>query len=236
MPTQSSLQTSDTTAVLAALFDGPECGVPAGARIFCPGDISQSLFLLRRGLVKLSALSQKGDELTLRLCRPAEIFGEGCFCRGVHRYCATAVEPSGLVEVPAARVLEAMIHEPELALELVSNLAERLASAYDEIQMVSSRTAVIRVASRLLTFPGEERSENGWAELTKRFTHEELAQIVGVRRETLTRTLARLRGLGLVQCALGRPMRLHRRGLEALARCQTGEPSALSRFASLRRP
>src|SRR5207247_552686 len=39
MPTQSSLQTSDTTAVLAALFDGPECGVPAGARIFCPGDI-----------------------------------------------------------------------------------------------------------------------------------------------------------------------------------------------------
>src|SRR5438876_4279037 len=91
MPTQSSLQTSDTTAVLAALFDGPERGVLAGARIFRPGDISPSLFLLRRGLVKLSALSPQGDELTLRLYRPAEIFGEGCFCRGVHRYCATGV-------------------------------------------------------------------------------------------------------------------------------------------------
>jgi CRP-like cAMP-binding protein len=217
MLTQSSLQKPDSTAVRAALFDGPERGVPTGARIFCPGDISQSLFLLRRGLVKLSTLSTKGDELTLRLYRPGEIFGEGCFCRGVQRYWATAIEPCGLVEVPAARAFEAMSQEPELALELVSNLAERLASAYDEIQTVSSRIAVVRVASRLLTFPGVEHSENCWAELTRRFTHEELAQIVGVRRETLTRALARLSGLGLVDCAPGRPMRLHRRGLEVFA-------------------
>jgi CRP-like cAMP-binding protein len=215
MLTPSFFQRPDTTAVLAALFDGPERGVPEGARIFCPGDISQSLFLLRRGLVKLSTLSPKGDELTLRLYRPDEIFGEGSFCRGVHRYWATAIEPSELVEVSTARAFEAMIQEPELALELVSNLADRLVSAYDEIQTVSSRIAVVRVASRLLTFPGVERSDTCWAELTRRFTHEELAQIVGVRRETLTRALARLRGLGLVECAPGRSMRLHRRGLEA---------------------
>jgi CRP-like cAMP-binding protein len=237
MLTQSSVHPSDSTAILAGLFDGPERGVPKGARIFCPGDISQSLFLLRRGLVTLSTSSPKGDELTVRLYRPAEIFGEACFGRGVQRYWATAVEPSAVVEVPGARAFEAMIHEPGLALELVSHLAERLASAYDEMQTISSRIALIRVASRLLTFPGVERSENCWAELTERFTHEELAQIVGVRRETVTRALTRLRRLGLVDCASGRPMRIHRGGLEALLSAGTAlstgtASSSLSRSVS----
>jgi CRP-like cAMP-binding protein len=215
MLTQSSFHTSDTATVLTGLFDGPERGVPKGARIFSPGDVSQSLFLLRRGLVKLITVSPKGDELTLRLYRPAEIFGEDCFCLVAHRYWATALEASAVVEVPAARALDAMLQAPDLALELVSHLTERLASAYDDIQTLSSRIAVIRVASRLLTFPGAERSGNCWTELAGRFTHEELAQIVGVRRETLTRALARLRDLGLVECEAGHLLRLHCRGLEA---------------------
>jgi CRP-like cAMP-binding protein len=215
MLTRSRLRTPDASAGLSALFDGPGRSVQKGSRIFCPGDVSQSLFLLRSGLVKLSAPSPRGDEITLRLYRPDEIFGEACLCRVVQHCWATALEPSELVEVPAARVFEVMIHAPELAQELVSNLAERVASAYDEIQALSSRIAVIRVAAKLLTVPGVERSDNGWTEMANRFTHRDLAQIAGVRRETFTRAVARLRELGLVDCAAGRPMRLHRSGLEA---------------------
>jgi CRP-like cAMP-binding protein len=201
--------------VISALFDGPERIVPKGARIFCPGDASDTLFLLRRGLVKLSTLSPKGEEITLRVYRPAEIFGEGCFCRTVHQYWATALEPSEVVESPADRAVETLMQSPETALELVVKLTERLASAYDELQTVSSRMAVNRIAAKLLALPGMEQGHDRWTELANRFTHEELARIVGVRRETLSRALSRLRDLGVVDYAAGRPMRVDRAGLKA---------------------
>jgi CRP-like cAMP-binding protein len=201
--------------VISALFDGPERTVPKGARIFCPGDASDTLFLLRRGLVKLSTRSPKGEELTLRVYRPAEIFGEGCFCRTVHRYWATALEASQLVESSAERALETLMQSPETALELVVALTERLTSAYDELQTVSSRMAVNRIVAKLLALPGREPDDDRWTELANRFTHEELARIVGVRRETLSRALSRLRGSGMVDYAAGRPMRVDRSGLRA---------------------
>src|SRR6266700_2124562 len=103
MFTPTALQTIDPATLASALFDGPERSVPKGARIFCPGDPGHNLFLLRRGLVKLSTMTPKGDEITLRVYRPADIFGEGCFSRPVHRYWATALERSEVVEASVAR-------------------------------------------------------------------------------------------------------------------------------------
>jgi CRP-like cAMP-binding protein len=210
------VQTSPPANVFSALFDGPERTVPKGVRIFQPGDASNTLFLLRHGLVKLSTKSAKGDEITLRVYRPGEIFGENCLCQSFHRYWATALEPSDVVESPAGRALESLTQSPGMALELVVNLTERLASAYDELQAVSSRMAVTRIAAKLLKLPGVEVDYDGWLELTNRFTHEELAQIVGVRRETLTRGLARLRELGVVEYAAAKAIRIHRARLETI--------------------
>jgi CRP-like cAMP-binding protein len=216
MLTSSALPAIDPATLVTALFEGPERSVPKGARIFCPGDPSRSLFLLRRGLVKLSTLTPKGEEITLRVYRPDDIFGEGCLSRPIHRYWATALERSDIIEASIQRALEAFVQSPELALEFLSGLTERLVSAYDELQTVASRIAVVRVAARLAAFPGVDLSESGWVQLSNRFTHEELAQIVGIRRETLTRALSRLKHLHLVECTAGRPMRIHRAGLEAL--------------------
>jgi CRP/FNR family transcriptional regulator len=216
MVPEPKTHSAPVASVFAALFDGPELTVAKGTRIFRPGDAGHNLFLLRHGLVKLSTRSSKGDEITLRVCRPGEIFGESCFCRDVHRYTATALEDSEIVESPVGRAIDALMRSPALALELIVNLTERLASAYEELQTVSSRVAVTRIATKLLELPGTPYGGEGWTELTNRFTHEELAQIVGVRRETLTRGLARLRDLSVVDYAAGRPIRVHRAGLEGV--------------------
>jgi CRP-like cAMP-binding protein len=216
MFTPTALPTADPATLASTLFDGPERPVAKGARIFSPGEPSQSLFLLRRGLVKLSTLTPKGEEITLRVYRPADIFGEGCLSRSHHRYWATALEASEVIEAPVERAFESFVQSPELAIELLASLSDRLASAYDELQTVASRIAVVRVAARLAAFPGIDLPDGRWVQLTNRFTHEELAQIVGIRRETLTRALSRLKELHLVECLAGRPLRIHRAGLEAL--------------------
>jgi len=198
----------------STLFDGPGRTVPKGARIFQPGDLSESLFFVQRGLVKLSTILPSGDEITFRVYPANEIFGEFCFCWPVQRYWATALESSDVVEVTAGQAIESMVRHPELVGPLVSALSERIASAYDELQTISTSIVVVRLAAKLLTLPTAESSNGHWVELGRRFTHEELAQILGVRRETLTRAMSRLKELGLVEHTAGNPTRMHRAGLQ----------------------
>ena len=196
------------------LFDGPGRTVPKGARIFQPGDLSEGLFFVRRGLVKLSTVLPSGEEITFRVYPANEIFGEFCFCWPVQRFWATALELSEVVEVTAVHAIESIVRRPELGVRLVSALSERIASAYDELQTISTSIVVVRLAAKLLTLPTAESSSGHWVELGRRFTHEELAQILGVRRETLTRAMSRLRELGLVEHTAGSPTRMHRAGLQ----------------------
>ena len=198
----------------STLFDGPGRTVPKGARIFQPGDLSESLFFVQRGLVKLSTILPSGEEITFRVYPANEIFGEFCFCWPVQRYWATALESSDVVEVTAGQAIESMVRHPELVGPLVSALSERIASAYDELQTISTSIVVVRLAAKLLTLPTAESSNGHWVELGRRFTHEELAQILGVRRETLTRAMSRLKELGLVEHTAGNPTRMHRAGLQ----------------------
>ena len=198
----------------STLFDGPARTVPKGGRIFQPGDVSEGLFFVRRGLVKLSTVLPSGEEITFRVYPVNEIFGEFCFCWAVQRFWATALESSEVVEVPAVRAIEWIVRRPELVVPLVSALSERIASAYDELRTISTSIVVVRLAAKLLTLPTVESSNGHWVELGRRFTHEELAQILGVRRETLTRAMSRLKELGLVEHTAGNPTRMHRAGLQ----------------------
>jgi CRP/FNR family transcriptional regulator, cyclic AMP receptor protein len=200
--------------ILATLFDGPDRIVTKGTRIFSAGDGSETLFLVRRGLVRLSTITPNAD-VTLGLCRPGDVFGESCLRSSTHSHAAIALERSIIVQAPAGRVFEALTASPELVLELLAILTGRLADAYADLEMLS-RPAVIRVAAGLLSCPATTAADGRWSELEGRYTHDHLAHIVGIRRETLTRALARLRVIGLVRCEPGRAIRVHRGGLSAL--------------------
>jgi CRP-like cAMP-binding protein len=184
--------------------------ISRGTRIFWAGEPAHNLFFLATGMVKLTDVSTVGDELIVRLCQDGEIFGESCFLQAAQQHCATAIEHSEVLELPARQVIEQVHGRPDTLLELLGELSGRLAATDGELQALASETVVVRLGARLLALAEALETESDWLDLRHGFRHQELAEMMGVQRETVTRAIGSLRKLGLVATAGRGPIRIHR--------------------------
>lgn len=193
----------------AALFRGPVEHVRASEPIFKPGEPADRLILIRSGLVKQVAVSRGGDELTVDIFGAADVFGEMCFRDHTHTLWATALEPTDIITLARDELLEALSRRPDLLHQFLDLLAGRLAAAYAEIETRVFETVVQRLARRLLQL-AEMSQGPGWIVLPHSFGHGELAQLLGVRRETVTRAIHDLRVLDLVDSPRYGVLRIHK--------------------------
>jgi CRP-like cAMP-binding protein len=188
----------------------------AGDHLYLMGNPARSLFLLLSGLVKTSVLSPEGHQLTLRLYKPGDILGELCLCGGGRRDEAIALEPSTVTEIPLASLLGRLKRDPEAALELASTVCERLADAYERVESFSWDTVLQRVVRALLRLADDlgESSPSG-THIGRYLRQEELAQIVGARREVVSGLLNRLRTSGYISYTPRGSITVDRHALQA---------------------
>jgi CRP/FNR family transcriptional regulator len=163
------------------------------------GQPAESVYLVRRGLVKTSLVSPGGQELTLRLYPAGEILGELCLCTGERREQAVALETSEVVEIPLAVLLRRVRQDPQAALELASAVCEHLADAHEGLRSLSFDTVTERLARALLGL-ADRLGETGahGRRIAYHITQEELSHMVGARREVVSGLLNRLRTDGLI--------------------------------------
>src|SRR5918995_2996113 len=95
------------------LASGPGKSFDAGEMLYTMGQPAESVYLVRRGLVKTSLVSPGGHELTLSIYPAGDILGELCVCTGERREQATALEPSEVVEIPLVTLLRRIRQDPE---------------------------------------------------------------------------------------------------------------------------
>lgn len=168
--------------------------------IFQEGDKGEALYILAQGLVKLSKVDLAGHEKTLAILQPPEFFGEMALV-GESARSATAVT---LNRVRAYLLFQddfrKLISEyPSIGLNVTATLAERLRGMDDESQILSYKDAQGRVAYVLLKlFSGGVVEEVEGRSLV-RLTHQELANLAGTSRETVTRALKALEGQGVIE-------------------------------------
>jgi CRP/FNR family transcriptional regulator, cyclic AMP receptor protein len=206
------------TKLVAALFTGSARQVSRNTKIFRAGEPTRSLLLVASGLVKLTDISTSGDEIILALYRSGEIFGELCFRGGVQECDATAIERSEIIEIPADLLIEHIRTRPDALMELLGELSGRLAAAHGELQALFSQTVLVRLGTKLLDLAAESKTGGDWLDLPHDFRHEELAQMLSVRRETVTRAMANLKELGLVATAGRGRVRVHRSEMRRFVR------------------
>lgn len=210
------------------LIARPGRQVAKGESIYRPGDSAQSVFFLRQGLVKLTSVTEDGRELILRLHQSGDVFGDLCHCTGERREQAVMMEEGEVVELNFDEfVSHLQQHRPALLLFL-SNVAQQLSSAYEQIQTLSFSSTMERLARTLGRLADEFGEPDGeWVRLTHYFRQDELAQMIGARREVVSTLLNRLREQGVVSYARKDGLLIRRAALERVLTAPEVTPSCL---------
>lgn len=172
----------------------------SGEALFVQGDLSDRIFLLEQGWVKISCQSSDGREAVLGIRGPGEMLGELSSLDGAPRSASAVALGAVDVVVAPARDLNRVIDEdPGAARELLAILAGRLRDADRQRLEFASLKTLGRVATRLLELSerfGERTPEGVRVDLP--LSQEELAAWCGASREATVKALKALRGLGLV--------------------------------------
>jgi CRP/FNR family transcriptional regulator, cyclic AMP receptor protein len=174
---------------------------PAGAVLFVEGQASRGVFVLCKGQAKLSVVSQEGRTLIINIAGPGEVLGLGAAVMG-RAYEAT-VETLGPCEVnfiKSADFRHLLQRDPDICMHAALQMSLQYNNACRELRWVGlSRSADWRVACLLLNWVEERGTPGPIPGFKMSLTHEELAQMVGTTRETVTRVLARFRKQGFIQ-------------------------------------
>jgi CRP/FNR family transcriptional regulator len=170
-----------------------------GAPIVQPDDPADSIYLIKEGRVRLCRYSAGGRVQILALLERGDIFGErGLAGEDTGTQCEAFEE--AVVCLLRWHDLEELIRaKPSLALRVMKNLALRLRRAEEAIEDLAFRDVPGRLATllaRLADVYGEPHP--GGRRLALRFTHQDLASMIGATRETVTTVLTRFRDDGVI--------------------------------------
>lgn len=218
-PLFSVLQ-DDDLRTLAAKFHGLR--FRRGEVIFREGEPAERLFLIDMGRVKLTIASPAGQELLIAVLGRGQIFGElAVIDRGPRAMNARAMEESRVYALDSDVFWTMLENRPALARRLLELMARRLRRADQTSQDLIFFDAPTRLARRLLGLAEEHGEPIGSGEpirITVRVTQEEMAQMIGVTRESANRLIASFSGRGWIDWNEGYPVILRPEALLRQAR------------------
>ncbi len=183
-----------------------------GETVFGQGEPAAGMFVVMHGQVKVFQLTPGGHEVVLHLVRPGETLAEAAvFRRGAYPAQARAMKPSRLLFLPAQVLLQAILQNPDLALRMLASLSNRLREFAGMLGEQQSGTAVARLSGWLLRQSGDAEGN-----VRLEMSRETLASLLGLTRETLSRSFSRLRAMGLIAMNRREIRLLDPEGLRAL--------------------
>jgi len=174
---------------------------PKGATLFVEGQKPRGVFILCNGRVKLSTSSADGKTLILRVPEKGEILGLAATVSGQpYQASAEVLEPAQANFIARNDFLEFLKVHGEAALRVAQQLSENYHLAINEMRTIGlSHSAAEKFARFLLEQASEGRKEEGEVRLTLTLTHEEIAQMIGSSRETVTRLFSDFKKRQLLQ-------------------------------------
>lgn len=164
-------------------------------------EAGSALFVIISGKVKISRTSNDGREVILSILDESDFFGEMAILDGLSRSATVvAIEESELFIIQRNDFLEMLKQFPEISIALLTELTSRLRVADMKIKALSLKDAEGKVATVILQLADDMgKIKQGIVEIEKLPLQQDLANMAGTSRETISRTLHTFAKKGLVE-------------------------------------
>jgi CRP/FNR family cyclic AMP-dependent transcriptional regulator len=193
---------------------------PSGALLFVEGQTPRGVSILCSGKVKLSTSSREGKVLMLKIAEAGAVLGLSAVVAGEpYELTAETAVPCQVNFVEREALLRLIEKHGELGLRATQLLSREFQAAYRDMQdLILARSSAGKLARLLLSWtPGQEANGPKEVRIRSGVTHEEMAQMIGASRETVTRLLSDLKKKELIRLE-GSTLVIRNRGaLETMA-------------------
>jgi CRP/FNR family transcriptional regulator, cyclic AMP receptor protein len=162
---------------------------PKAAVLFIEGQQPRGVFVLCTGKAKLSTTSSEGKTVITKISQAGDVLGLNAAISN-HPYEVTAemTEPGQANFIPRDALLEFLKQHGEVAFRVAEQLSRNYYAAFEEIRTLGLTTSPAEKFARLLlSWCPEQPPANGQAQVKLTFTHEEVAEMIGTTRETVSR-------------------------------------------------
>ena len=169
---------------------------------FAPGEDSRSILVLLSGRVRVHEPSAGGQDLTISVVEEGSVIGHVGFApRRSRALRIEALESSVLRAVGWKDFEDLVLRYPKVGVKTIHLLSERLAACESRLSDQVRKEVPARLASLVLGLSEHKGdfARDGGRKVPLRFTHKQLASMVGANREAVTRALGRLRREGAVE-------------------------------------
>lgn len=174
---------------------------PKYSPIYLPGDPANSIYLLKRGRVRISKLSEEGKQMTLSILEPGNIFGEYALIDDSNHQTIAEAMLDTMLCVVQKEDFEAFLKEhPEVNLKVTKWIGQRLHNIENKVEDLVFKSAEQRLEELLVKLSEEYPQPVGdGVQIDLTLTHQDMGELTNIARPTVTDLLKRLESKGKIR-------------------------------------
>lgn len=183
-------------------YTPPPRKVRKGDFVYLPNDINNKIYVVKSGRVKVGTYSGRGKEMVKGILREGEIFGE---LRLINKHqdneFAQAIDNVEVYVIPLVRMRDLMRRNLDFSFKIMEIIADRLNETQRRLELQLFKDTKSRVIQFMLDLAEDRGVRVGYETAVREFfTHQEIANITGTSRQTVTSILNELRADNLIYC------------------------------------
>jgi CRP-like cAMP-binding protein len=187
--------------------------------VYLPGDRASGVHFIASGRVKVSKVTRDGKELTLAYRTGGDFFGEACLLDGNPRQeMVESMETTTSVELERTSLDRLFLSHAPVAYLFARSLIDRWRDLETKVEQLVFKDVGSKLAELLLSLGSEHGVEHRRGlVLGLKITHQEMANLIGSTRETVSLTLSQFKRKGYIHTEGRKVILADREGLRSLA-------------------
>jgi CRP/FNR family transcriptional regulator, cyclic AMP receptor protein len=171
------------------------------SHVFLQGDPLENVYFIHEGKIKVYKSDANGREQIVAILKKGEMFPHvGFFRKGGYPGYSEVLEQAQLVVVPISQFEKVLVENPHLSIKVFKVLGEKIVDLQERLEaqiLNNTYEQIVKLLIKLGELHGEKLNE-GKIVLKADFTNKDLANMIGTTRETVSRTLTRMKKDNLI--------------------------------------